>query len=221
MNASAQRADATIGVEPVRESLPEKYARLDAFLKKLHGDVYPEASCQLHEDVTARAWAIFKSTRQLPARAKVLDIGCGQGVALKHFAADNLDALGIALGEDVAVCRQKGFNVIEMDLAFLDFPDQSFDLVWSRHVLEHSVFPYFSLAEISRVLKPGGFLYMEVPAPDTAANHQHNPNHYSVLTKSMWTELLLRVGFRQIERRDVNLELKIGPDVYWSFYAVK
>ncbi len=111
----------------------------------------------------------------LPEGAKVLDIGCGQGVALKHFAADKLNAVGIAIGEDVRICCEKGYNAVEMDLSFLDFEDETFDLVWSRHVLEHSIFPYFSLAETYRVLKPGGILYMEVPAPDTAANHQSNP----------------------------------------------
>ncbi|MEO8114390.1 MAG: methyltransferase domain-containing protein, partial [Phenylobacterium sp.] len=125
----------------------------------------------------------------------------------------------IALGDDVEVCRAKGLDAREMDFSFLDFDDGRFDLVWCRHVLEHSVFPYFTLSEMHRVLKPGGLLYLEAPAPDTACRHQTNPNHYSVLGKSMWLELVRRAGFIDIGVTDVTLTTQAGPDLYWSFIA--
>jgi ubiquinone/menaquinone biosynthesis C-methylase UbiE len=71
--------------------------------------------------------------------------------------------------------------VRETDFADLDFDDESFDLVWARHALEHSVVPAFLLSEFHRLTKPGGVLYVEVPAPDTACVHETNPNHHSVL----------------------------------------
>ena len=40
-----------------------------------------------------------------------------------------------------------------MDQSFLDFADDYFDFVWCRHCLEHSIFPYFTLQEIYRVIK--------------------------------------------------------------------
>ena len=108
-----------------------------------------------------------------------------------------------------------------MDFAFLEFPDESFDLVWCRHAIEHSLFPFFTLAELHRVLKPGGVLYLEVPAPDTSCRHQTNPNHYSVLGKSMWVELIRRVGFPETRTLDLNFQTGAGPDTYWAFMQRK
>lgn len=221
MAVHALRDDLASEIQVRHDSTPEKYARFDRFLKTLWKDVYPEYTSGLHDSITAQVWQRVKDTYPMREGAKVLDIGCGQGVALKHFAADKLDAIGIALGEDVEICRQKGFNAIEMDLSFIEFADQTFDLVWCRHVLEHSVFPLFSLTETFRVLKPGGVLYMEVPAPDTACRHQNNPNHYSVLGKSMWMQLIKRAGYSMVTVSDVNFRVPAGPDTYWSFIIKK
>jgi SAM-dependent methyltransferase len=208
-------------IVPTRDSLLAKYARLDRFLEKLRSDVYPEPETNLHDSLTAMAWKWLVANHPPQPGAKVLDVGCGQGVALKHFVEYGLDSIGIALGDDVGVCRQKGFNVVEMDLSFLEFPDATFDIVWCRHVLEHSIFPLFSLAETFRVLKPGGILYCEVPAPDTFARHQANRNHYSVFGLSMWSSLIGRAGYGSMKYREIPLELQGGKDLYFSFYAFK
>jgi len=195
----------------------DRYRRLDAFLGRLRGDIYPEPPSELHSQLTRKMFERLTQQFPLPAGASVLDVGCGQGVGLEVFRAAGLDPLGVTLGPDVEACRAKGLNVREMDLAFLDFEDGRFDLVWCRHALEHSVFPFFTLAEMHRVLKPGGVLYVEVPAPDTACRHQTNPNHYSVLGKTMWLELIRRVGFPQSEVADINFTTGMGPDTYWAF----
>ena len=196
-----------------------KYARLEAFTRTLWGHVYPEVPTRLHADIVDRVYRRVKETFPLPKGARVLDIGCGQGVALKHFAADELNATGIALGEDVEICRKLGYDAVEMDLSFLDFPDQTFDLVWCRHAIEHSFMPMFVLSEIHRVLKPGGVVYVEVPSPNTASNHESNPNHYSVLGQRMWLQLIQRSGFVSLSHFDISFPLKIGPDTYMGFTA--
>lgn len=199
----------------------DRYRRLDAFLQRLHGDIYPEPPSPLHTSITRQMFERLMRMHPIPAGGKVLDIGCGQGVALEVFKAAGLDPVGITLGPDAQVCRAKGFNVLEMDLSFLDFADGTFDLVWCRHALEHSVFPFFTLSEMHRVLKPGGVLYVEVPAPDTSCNHQNNPNHYSVLGQSMWVQLIQRVGFPKINFTDLKFTTGMGPDVYWAFTQQK
>jgi len=199
----------------------DRYRRLDAFLQKLHGDLYPEKPSELHTAITRQMFEATMRQHPLVAGSKVLDIGCGQGVGLEVFKAAGLDPVGVTLGPDAEVCRAKGLNVIEMDLSFLDFADDAFDMVWCRHALEHSVFPFFTLSEMHRVLKPGGLLYVEVPAPDTACGHQKNPNHYSVLGKSMWLELIRRVGFGETTAIDIGFTTGMGPDTYWAFIQRK
>lgn len=206
---------------PPAEILADRYRRLDAFLEKLRGDIYPEPPSTVHTGISRQMFAELTKHHPQPPGAKVLDVGCGQGVALEIFRDAGLDPLGITLGPDVEVCRGKGLNVREMDFAFLDFPDAAFDLVWCRHALEHSVFPFFTLSELHRVLKPGGVLYLEVPAPDTACGHQTNPNHYSVLGKSMWLELIRRVGFPGARTMDLDFRTGAGPDTYWAFILQK
>jgi SAM-dependent methyltransferase len=197
-------------------------AALEGFLEKIKNDTYPEPPSISHEEISAamleRLWTICT----LEPNAKVLDVGCGQGVALKHFVARGYDATGITLNPtDVEVCRSLGYNVLEMDQSFLDFPDAAFDLVWCRHCLEHSIFPYFTLSGFHRVLKPGGWLYIEVPAPDTSCHHQSNGNHYSVLGKSMLGNLIERTGFRVLDVIDITFTVPAGPDTYWGFIQRK
>jgi SAM-dependent methyltransferase len=196
--------------------------RLERFLGKIADETYPEPPSPLHSDLTKQMLGRLVEKNSLARGAKVLDVGCGQGVALEQFAARGCDAVGITLNRvDVEECQRKGFRVLEMDQSFLDFPDGEFDLVWCRHCLEHSIFPYFTLTELARVLRPGGWLYIEVPAPDTACRHQSNRNHYSVLGKSMWADLITRSGFRIAEVLDIGFTVAAGPDTYWAFTQQK
>lgn len=49
------------------------------------------------------------------------------------------------------------------DMADLDFPDASFDIVIAHHVLEHIDDDATAMAELYRVLKPGGHAVLSVP----------------------------------------------------------
>lgn len=192
--------------------------RFEAFLDRLRDDVYPEPPSPQHTELARHMWGMLQQTVALPPGRRVLDVGCGQGLALEFFRASGHRAIGITIGaEDLAACRARGFEVRDMDQSYLDFADESFDLVWCRHALEHSVAPYFTLAGFHRVLAPGGVLYVEVPAPDTACRHETNPNHYSVLGRSAWQSLMQRAGFEVVDVVTIDFAADVGPDTYWAF----
>lgn len=196
--------------------------KLENFLTKIQVDIYPEPPTPLHNELTPKMVDYVMQNGYLQPGSKILDIGCGQGVALELFSKNGFFPVGITLGgDDQEVCRTKGFEVYEMDQSFLSFEDDFFDFVWCRHCLEHSIFPYFTLSEIFRVLKPAGCLYIEVPAPDTSCNHQTNRNHYSVLGKSMWRDLITRAGFHLLKIMEINFETSQGPDTYYTFIQQK
>jgi len=200
----------------------QKFQRFEAFLEKLKGETYPEKENGIHNEISRKTLDIFLKKKLLPENSKVLDVGCGQGVALDLFKKEKFSAVGITLNSvDASVCREKGYEVYEMDQSFLDFNDEEFDFIWCRHCLEHSVFPYFTLSEFFRVLKHKGYLYIEVPAPDTVWNHQENRNHYSVLGKSMWTQLIERSGFDILDFLDIKVPLAAGIDHYLAFIQQK
>ncbi len=155
---------------------------------------------------------------------KILDVGCGSGVALEIYKAKGYAPTGITINaEEYKICEEKGFNVFLMDQSFLDFEDENFNIIWARHVIEHSMMPYYTLIEFKRVLKTDGMLYIEVPAPDTIFNHQNNPFHFSTLTKSAWTSLIKRAGFNIIDILEIPLVSTEtdGEDFYWAFLCAK
>lgn len=199
--------------------------RLPDFLTRCASTVYPEVRTHGHDKITAVMAEAFAP--KLPPGATVLDVGCGQGPALAWFKERGFQPVGIALGEDVAICAEKGFNVFEMDQN--DLPkgwEESFEAVWARHVCEHSPIPYFTLCEFFRVLKPGGWLYVEVPADDTDAQHPSNQNHYSVMSERMWASLLTRAGFIGAETYSDIGPFPIGEhgeatDRYFAFIVQK
>ena len=196
--------------------------RLQSFLNKIKNSTYPEPPSEPHISITKKMINYVNNKIQLRPGSKILDVGCGQGPALEIFLANGHSPIGITLNqEDLSVCKEKGYTVYEMDQSFLDFDDQEFDFIWCRHCIEHSIFPFFTLSELFRVLRSKGHLYIEVPAPDTVSRHQINKNHYSVMGKSMWAALITRAGFHLIEEVDISFEIPAGADTYYAFFQQK
>ena len=196
------------------------YERLDQYLDLLKRDVYPEAETSSHDEITQKVFDLFIVPHGQIIQS-ALDVGCGQGVALKRFSSLGIDAVGITLSrEDHDFCLNRGFRVALMDQSFLEHPGRSFDLVYARHVLEHSPFPVLTLFEFNRVLKPYGFLYVEVPQAESI--HCANPNHYSMLGKRSLTQLFKRARFAYVKDLKINFALPDGtPDEYWGWWLRK
>ena len=97
--------------------------------------------------------------------AALLEVGAGPGRDSLFFREAGLEVTAVDLSpEMVRLCRAKGLKALEMDAARLHFPDGSFDAVYAMNSLLHipkAELPDV-LAEIRRVLKPGGLFYMGV-----------------------------------------------------------
>lgn len=198
-------------------------ARLVSFVDKIESETYPEAPSYIHSEITGKVLDALLPKYRIGTDKRILDIGCGQGPALDILRARGYSSVvGITLNEeDVRICREKEHDVRKMDQSFLDFADESFDFIWARHVIEHSIFPYFTLSEFARVLTKGGMLYLEIPAPETSCHHETNSNHYSVFGRGAWTSLLGRSGFAVDEDVKFAFTTGMGPDEYWGFICIK
>jgi SAM-dependent methyltransferase len=104
----------------------------------------------------------------LPRQAAILDAGCGVGGGLQW-----LSAFGVTTGVDlhplaVRYARQTSDRVARASIQALPFPADRFDLVTSFEVLYHLDVQddVEALKEFKRVLKPGGWLLVRVPAHD-------------------------------------------------------
>jgi SAM-dependent methyltransferase len=103
--------------------------------------------------------ADFASTRGL----WVLEIGCGMGTDGAQFAKAGANYTGVDLTDAAVELARKRFQVSGLkgefrvaDAERLDFPDASFDLVYSHGVLHHTPDIEAAVREIYRVLKPSG-----------------------------------------------------------------
>lgn len=105
------------------------------------------------------AAAGFSQTKNL----RVLEIGCGLGTDGAEFAKAGADYTGVDLTEAAIELAQKRFELYQLPGVFrtadaenLDFPDNTFDMVYSHGVLHHTPDTARAIKQVHRVLKPGG-----------------------------------------------------------------
>lgn len=168
------------------------YKRFENYVTRLTQDVYAQPPDDGHKD-----WAqtVVKTLCAIPQSINnVLDVGCGQGFCKPMFDQIGLAWTGVTIGEDYVVCKDAGLNVEKADMSFLPFEDDSFGLVFARHVLEHSPFPLITLMEWRRVCK--GWMCIVVPAPDYWG--YGGANHYSMMGVEPLKRLLARAGWKPI-----------------------
>jgi len=94
---------------------------------------------------------------------KVLEIGCGLGTDGAQFAKAGADYTGVDLTDAAIELARKRFELCGLkgrfqvaDAENLEFPDESFEVVYSHGVLHHTPDINAAVREIHRVLKPGG-----------------------------------------------------------------
>lgn len=120
---------------------------------------------------------------------RLLDAGAGEGRYKARF--DHLRYIGVDLAIGDATWDYAGLDVVG-DLIRLPFGDGAFDLALCLEVLEHLPEPQQVLAELARVLRPGGRLFFSVPM----SWHQHQkPHDYYRYTSFGLRYLLDRAGF--------------------------
>lgn len=120
---------------------------------------------------TATPLNLIKRTRLLEStiglRGRVLDAGCGAGEYVEAFAAAGASAVGVEYdATKVRSYRERhpgSERVTQGELTAIAAPDESFDLVVLNEVLEHTPDEAATLAELHRVLKPGGRLVVFAP----------------------------------------------------------
>ncbi len=88
---------------------------------------------------------------------KLLDVGCHIGVMLEIAQERGWESMGVEPSAWAAArARERGLNVVNATLAKANLPPDSFDAVTMWDVVEHLTNPAADLAQVHRVLKPGG-----------------------------------------------------------------
>lgn len=123
--------------------------------------------------VTAQTAAALLDAAGAGAGCQLLDVCCGPGVVAGAAAARGADARGVDLTESfLAIARRRapGARFEAGDAEALPFPDAAFDAAVSGYGIIHLPRPAAALAEMARVLRPGGRVAVSVwagPEPGT------------------------------------------------------
>lgn len=148
----------------------------------------------------------FRSHVPGNSELRVLDIGAGHGGAVRAFRDLGADADGIEVDRELSEIAKQRFNVnlMEGDFQTRDFPDASYDLIYSSHTHEH--FDDFLAVnkKIHRILRPGGHLLLVLPTYRFAGRNGQgfiNIFHNSIFTATSLRNMLVLSGFEPITFR--------------------
>ena len=138
--------------------------------------------------------------RELAGRGdnlQILEVGCGPGGMMSPLARHG-HVHGLDIAHDaLAYCRHRGFpEVVVGSGTELPFADDSFDVVALFDAIEHIPDDELVLAEVKRILKPGGFVFISVPAYQFLfSQNDRLVHHQRRYTKSRIAELLRQQSF--------------------------
>jgi SAM-dependent methyltransferase len=135
--------------------------------------------------------------RNGPPHGRVLELGCGMGHLLT-WLADRYDVFGCdinpwALAQARLNVPLGNFILLSGDMPYA-FPEAVFDIVIAKHVVEHLSNPDQAVAEMGRVLKPGGLLILATPNLSSPMRKQKkgnwigykDPTHISLKPPEEW-----------------------------------
>ncbi len=95
--------------------------------------------------------------------SRLLEVGCGRGHLTRRLQEQGVEAVGVD-ANPYAIETGVARDLRVMPAEALDFPDGSFDLLCSVHTIEHIPSLEQALAEMVRVVRPGGQLLFIYPA---------------------------------------------------------
>ena len=197
------RACAQIVTVPVPADIGKYYPA--GYYGDASGRRFPAVMEWLQEKMYAlRAARVLKKLNRKNPR--VLDVGCGRGLLLRAFQRRGCDVLGTEFSDGACRFAREVLKIpVRVGLLHeLDFPDRSFDVVVMWHVLEHVSDPRPTLAEVSRILRPGGIFLVGVPdfgSPEARLTkagwfHLDMPRHLSHHTRGSLEKILKDAGMR-------------------------
>ena len=199
---------------PTKEELREFYT--NTYYQEGHGRYKDKYDTKKHNDILYKLHKKIFLLLSLFVREKenFLDIGCGQGYALKTFSANGWEVTGLDYTSRACSIHHPDMieKIIEGDLyETLGALDTQYQVVHADNVLEHVLDPYEMLELCKKVLKPGGILIIDVPNENSKFQkwllekgaisrmfEQSYPDHLSFFNLVGLRNLCNKAGFREL-----------------------
>ena len=162
---------------------------------------------------------------------KVLDVGCGFGGKSTFYAMKGADVTGVDISEDhiyyAHILSEREFrNPIALrflvgDVTQLPFDGNTFDIVVSSDLMEHVSAPLVMLNESLRVLKDGGFLFINFGPPWLSPGGGHVgrcfPWSHLLFSENTVRNVWIRQGKISKQSRDKELYSSVNKMTIWHF----
>jgi SAM-dependent methyltransferase len=170
--------------------------------------------------------AAFIRFLDVAPRSRVLEVGSGLGILANEVASAAdvvVDGIELSAAQLAAARPAPRVTFTQGDAHSLEFPDETFDVVYARYLLEHVADPERVLREMRRVTKPGGrvavcendvsLLRFDPPCPaferawDTFFRFQAALGGDGLIGRRLF-RLFRHAGF-------VDVELSVQPEIHW------
>lgn len=143
---------------------------------------------------------LLKNIGEKPGR--LLDLGCGRGEHLAAFAQLGFDVAGVDISPRASeLAKAYHVEVADLERDPLPFPPSSFDLVFSKSVIEHMRQPFHLMSKALEVLRPGGTAIIMTPS----WAHTHwgpfyiDHTHVTPFTAPSLADALTIAGFERVK----------------------
>ena len=127
----------------------------------------------------------------------ILDVGCGQ-MPYRYLLPRDAIYTGIDLPDPAKFGMEFSDGVVSFNGRDIPFPDESFDSILCTEVLEHVIHPEALVAEMRRVLRPGGTMVITVPF---SARVHYVPYDFHRFTRYRLKQLFWGTGKVAVEER--------------------
>jgi SAM-dependent methyltransferase len=194
------------------------------------GTVYTRLRETFFSSYLYRLWLHLDGDLSFHARkgtGRLIDIGCNEGRGLNLYAGSGFQVEGSELSETAAAqARARGFTVHTQPIQ--DFvPAFPYEVAVLSNVLEHAVDPGQMLRNVSRILAPGGQIWISCPNNQswlrTACGkfwiNWHLPFHISHFSSRTVATLLENAGFTRIQVRQITPATWVAMSVIARIFA--
>jgi 2-polyprenyl-3-methyl-5-hydroxy-6-metoxy-1,4-benzoquinol methylase len=106
---------------------------------------------------------VFKQIGKYKKSGHLLDVGCGIGGFVHAAQGFGWEAYGIDISPSIDIGKSYNLNVFRTTIDQIKFPEQFFDVITLFDVIEHIPDPKKMIYHTTRILRPGGCLFLITP----------------------------------------------------------
>jgi len=145
--------------------------------------------------------------------SSILELGCGRGEFLNEFVTLGMKGFGVEISNYAKdFCKNAEIKVSDITKERLPYPDNYFDIIYSKSFIEHFYYPDEVFKEAYRVLKPSGiFINLTPEWQYIYKSFYEDFTHRTPFTKKSLEDIHLITGFK-----DVKVESFKQLPVLWS-----